>query len=193
MPERVYDHGLARIEFHFWAAPPDYTPTDTDRISLGGPMIGGIINSALRLRRALKGKALKYDLAGKPFAVVVGIADPMCDLDDVLNALVGDTGFVPATGEARRTEDGVFGPQASNGRGRRRPELSAVFALQDWFPGGPYLPRITRFDNPVAAAEFPTDALPFDAHWGVAGRTEKHIRGNWLARPRPATFADTVA
>ncbi|MEV6350782.1 hypothetical protein [Actinoplanes sp. NPDC051851] len=191
MPEKVYDHGTARIDFHFWAA--DSAPDDTDRISVGGPPIGGFINSASRLRAALKYKTKKYDLRGKPFAVVVGLVDPMCDLDDVLNALVGDTAVVLATGEDTRTEDGVFGPQASNGRGQRRPELSAVFALQNWFPGGPYVPRLTRFDNPVAAVEFPADALPFGGHWGVTGKTERQVRADWLVRPVPPTFADTAA
>lgn len=156
-------------------------------------MIGGIINSAFRLREALKNKAKKYDLRGKPFAIVVGLVDPMCDLDDVLSALVGNTAVVLATGESTRIGDGVFGPQASDGRGRRRPDLSTVFALQNWFPGGPYRPRITRFDNPIATAEFPADALPFGGHWGVAGKTEQQVRADWLVRPVPPTFADTAA
>jgi hypothetical protein len=61
--------------------------------------------------------------------------------------------------------------------------LSAVFALQDWFPGGPYHPRFTRFDNPLAATAFPADALPFDGHWGATQRGPTYVRADWLVPP----------
>jgi hypothetical protein len=51
------------------------------------------------------------------------------------------------------------------------------------FPGGPYRPRITRFDNPLAAAPFPADALPFDGHWGATERGPAYVRAAWLIRP----------
>jgi len=183
VPEKLYEHGSGRLDFHFWPAPAGYTPKAGDRISVGGPAIGGFVNSAHRLRRRLRSKAAKYDLRGKPFAIVVGVGDPMCDLDDVLDALTGNPAVVVATGESTREENGVYGPQRHGGRGVRRPALSAVFAVQEWFPAGPYRPRITRFDNPFAAATFPADALPFDGHWGEVGRSPTGVRADWLVPP----------
>lgn len=183
VPEKLYEYGSSRLEFHFWPTPAGYTPRAADRISIGGPAIGGFINSAYRLRRLLRSKAVKYDLRGKPFAIVAGIGDPMCDLDDVLDALTGTPAVVVATGESTREENGVYGPQRRDGRGVRQPTLSAVFAVQEWFPGGPYRPRITRFDNPFAAAPFPADALPFDGHWGEIDRSPTHARADWLVPP----------
>lgn len=128
-------------------------------------------------------KAAKYDLGGKPFAIVIGVADRMCDLDDILDALAGQAAVVIATGERTRQKNGVYGPRTTPGSGPRWPGLSAVFALQDWFPGGPYHPRFTRFDNPLAATAFPADALPFDGHWGATQRGATYVSADWLVPP----------
>jgi hypothetical protein len=50
---------------------------------------------------------------------------------------------------------------------------------------GPYHPRYTRFDNPLAAKAFPADALPFDGHWGATQRDATHVSADWLVRPVP--------
>ncbi len=116
----------------------------------------------------------------------------MCDLDDVRDALVGTPAVVVATGESTRAEDGVFGPQKLGRHGVRRSALSAVFAIQEWFPGGPYRPRITRFDNPLPAAQFPTEALPIDGHWGEVDKSPTGVLADWLlppASPIPALDA----
>jgi len=55
----------------------------------------------------------------------------------ILDALAGQAAVVVATGESTRQKNGVYGLRASPGSGPRWPGLSAVFALQDWFPGGP--------------------------------------------------------
>jgi hypothetical protein len=94
---------------------------------------------------------------------VAGIRDIMCDLGEVHGALTGTSAVVIATGEGIRKGDGFFG----NGRHRaagKHQRVSAVFSIHEWFPGGPYQPRITRFDNPFATAPFPADALPFGGH-----------------------------
>lgn len=61
--------------------------------------------------------------------------------------------------------------------------MSAVYTLHDWFPGGFYQPRLTRFDNPFASVGFPHDALPFTGYWGVVHQRGKHIQADWI---RPA-------
>ena len=48
--------------------------------------------------------------------------------------------------------------------------VSTVYSLHDWFPGGSYQPRITRFDNPLSEAAFPRETLPFGGHGGVQQR-----------------------
>ncbi|MFC5001951.1 hypothetical protein ACFPIJ_29470 [Dactylosporangium cerinum] len=55
-----------------------------------------------------------------------------------------------------------------------------MYSLHDWFPGGAYQPRLTRFDNPFAAAPFPDDALPCGGHWGVSHCDESWVRADWL-------------
>jgi hypothetical protein len=54
---------------------------------------------------------------------------------------------------------------------------------------GPYRPRITRFDNPFAAAPFPADALPFGGHWG--GRQKPDTRAGGLVGPPGRTDPST--
>jgi hypothetical protein len=149
---------------------------------LGGASIGGCVDSALWLRERLDDKAIKYDLRSKPFAIVVGVRDSMCDLDEVHQALTGTPAIMIPSGEGVRRGDGFFG----NGRDRadgKHQRVSAVFSIHDWYPGGPYVPRITRFDNPFTAAPFPADALPFGGHWGKVERGPQYVRAGWLVPP----------
>jgi len=182
MPEKVYATSAVEIAFRFLALPESYVVEDGDRIVLGGAPIGGCVDSAWRLRERLDDKAVKYDLRGKPFAIVVGVRDSMCDLGDVHQALTGTPAVVVATGEGVRKGDGFFGTGQDRADGKHR-RVSAVFSVQEWYPGGPYLPRITRFDNPFTAAPFPADALPFGGHWGEVDRDPKHVRADWLVPP----------
>jgi len=136
----------------------------------------------LRLRDRLEDQAVKYDLRGKLYAIVVSVRDIMCDLDEVHEAIAGTPGIVIATGQAVRKGDGFFGVGRERAHGKRR-RVSAVYSFHEWFPGGPYQPRITRFDNPFATAPFLLDALPVTGHWGAVERTTTHIRADWLVWP----------
>jgi len=182
MPEKVYATSAVEIAFRFLALPKSYVVEDRDRIVLGGASIGGRVDSAWRLRERLDDKAVKYDLRGKPFAIVVGVRDSMCDLGDVHQALTGTPAVVVATGEGVRKGDGFFGTGRNRADGKHQ-RVSAVFSVQEWYPGGPYLPRITRFDNPFAATPFPAEALPFGGHWGEVDRDPKRVRADWLVPP----------
>jgi hypothetical protein len=106
----------------------------------------------------------------------------MCDLSDVYHALVGTEEVIVATLESRLKGDGFFGLWDGRGGGKHQ-RVSAVFSIHEWYPGGPYRPRITRVDNPLASAPFPDDALPFSGRWGVTERGATHVRADWLVPP----------
>lgn len=182
--KKVYSTRVVDIVVDFWPLIPGAVVGESRNVVLGGAAVGGWVDSNLRLRERLDEKAAKYDLRGKPLAIVVGVRDPMCDVGEVHQALVGSEEVVVATLESRRKGDGFFGRWGDR-RVAKREHVSAVFSVHEWFPGGPYRPRITRFDNPLAAAPFPTDALSVDGHWGATERGPTHVRADWLVRPGP--------
>ncbi len=102
MRRKLYSTKRVEVIFCFIPHSRDYVVKDGDRVVLGGAAIGGWVNSALRLRDRLEDNAVKYDLHGKPHAVVVSVRDIMCDLDEVYEAMTGTPAFVVATGEAVR-------------------------------------------------------------------------------------------
>jgi hypothetical protein len=57
---------------------------------------------------------------------------------------------------------------------------------------GWHRPRITRFDNPMAAAPFPDDGLPYSGRWGVTERGETYVRADWLVPPVAPILASEV-
>ncbi|WP_306215267.1 hypothetical protein [Actinoplanes sp. RD1] len=182
IPEKTYVGRGTNISFQFWALPPGYRAGPQDPVVVSGAAMGGLIDSATRLRERLDTKAGKYDLGGKPFAIAVGARDSWCTLDEVHQALTGTPAVVIATGQGIRQGDGFFGTGRRHPQGKRR-HVSAVYALHDWFPGGPTEPRITRFDNPLAHQPFPADALPHHGHWGVSWRDGSRISADWLIAP----------
>lgn len=182
--KKVYSTRQVDIVIEFWPLSPGVVVEESKNVVLGGAAIGGWVDSDLRLHDRLKAKASKYDLRGKPLAIVVGVRDPMCDIGEVHQTLAGSEEVVVATLESRRKGDGFFGRWGDR-RGAKHADVSAVFSVHEWFPGGPYHPRITRFDNPLAAAPFPADALTVNGHWGATKRGAAHVRAGWLARPVP--------
>ncbi|WP_127508640.1 hypothetical protein [Actinoplanes solisilvae] len=181
-PERVYVGRSTDIAFQFYPLRRDRRPADGGASVIGGPVTGGFIDAAIRLRDRLDVKAGKYELDDKPFALVVGIRDSWCSVEEVHEALVGTPAVVIATGQATRRGDGFFGVGRKHPSGKRT-QVSSVFSLHEWFPGGPYQPRTTRFDNPFAAHGFPLDALAFQGHWGVRHRNDKRVLADWLSQP----------
>jgi hypothetical protein len=171
--------------FEFLPLPDGHTISDDACIVIGRAGTGGFVNSDIRLRDKLHEKAGKYDLRGKPYAVVVGVHDPMCEITDVRDALFGSLAVVVATGQDVRKGDGFFGVWSLSEFDGKHPQVSCVYAVEDWWPGGPYLPRVTRFDNPFAETSFPLEGLPLDAHWAVVDKGPKHVRLEWVIRPGP--------
>jgi hypothetical protein len=186
--EKVYLTKVVEIVVRFLPLSPTYVVDANARVVLDGAATSGFINSGTRLRERLDDKAdKKYDLDGKPFAIVVGVKDPMCDLSQVYEALVGSEEVVVDSEEGgvatlRRKGDGFFGIRSGREHGKRQ-QVSAVFSVHEWDPGGPYRPRITRFDNPMAAAPFPEDGLAYSGRWGLTERGATHVHADWLIPP----------
>jgi hypothetical protein len=191
--EKVYSTRTVEIVVRFFPLSPTYVVGENARVVLGGAPITGFINSGARLRDRLDDKAGKYDLHGKPFAIVVGVRDPMCDIGEVYEALVGGEEIVvptlesrrkgdDLTVESRRKGDGFFGIWGHRRDGKHQ-QVGAIFSVHEWYPGGPYQPRITRFDNPMAAAPFPEDGLPYSGRWGVTERGATSVSADWLVPP----------
>jgi hypothetical protein len=189
VPEKVYSSKTAELVFSFHPVPDAYQVKDDDRLVSDGAGIGGFVDSDIRLRGKLHDKAAKYDLRGKPYAIVIGVHDPMCDLDDIFDALIGTAAIVVATGQDVRKGDGFYGRSSRVKPAGKHTRVSCVYAIQDWWPGGLYQPRITRFDNPFAASEFPLDCLPIDAHWAEVDRGPTYVRSDWRIPPVPPKVA----
>jgi hypothetical protein len=181
-PEKVYVTSAVEIAFRFLALPENYVIQEHDEIVLAGTSVGGAVDSAVRLRERLDDKAVKYDLRGKPFAIVIGVRDPMCDFNQVHQALTGTPAVVIATGNGIRKGDGFFGTGRLRTAGKHQ-RVSAVFSIHGWNPGGSYQPQIMRYDNPFAATPFPIPALPFCGHWGEIERDSTHVKADWLVPP----------
>lgn len=100
---------------------PDATSkSDPDaRIVANGALIGGMVNSAQRLKKKLKAKAGgKYDIATAPFLIIAGLHDAFCSEDQVLSALYGGDRLTLSSGEMGRRNDGLFGPASQKNEGR---------------------------------------------------------------------------
>lgn len=178
LTRRTFRSKAVELEFTFFPRQSDSPPEPTDRIVGMGSPLGGWVNSNLRLRYALDAKAgNRYDLRGRPFAVLIGIHDSFCSLDQIVDALLGGEQVAVATGNVSRRGDGFYGrsQQYPNGKNRR---VSCVFALQDWMPGLSE-PRLLRFDNPFSEMEFPAEVLPADLCLSVAERSQQGIKFEW--------------
>jgi len=120
-----------------WALQPGYESSEDERVVLGGPAVGGLIDSAERLRDRLDTKAVKYDLREKPFAIVVGARDSWCDIGEIHEALTGTPAVVVATGASTRCGNGFYGlsndrPEGKNPQPRSFMILN-VLAFDRWW------------------------------------------------------------
>ncbi|WP_203712470.1 hypothetical protein [Asanoa siamensis] len=112
VPEKVFSRPAAEIDFHFIPVRDGWVPQADDRIAIGGPAIGGLLNGAQRLRRVMGGKAEKYDLHGRPFAswLACGTACAIWTTSSTRSSGARRWSWPPASRRATRT--------ASSGRGR---------------------------------------------------------------------------
>ena len=182
----TYTANRVRLRFMFSPCKPDPTGT-RGRIVGPGPVIGGFVKSAERLRIALQKKAGgRYELRDSPFAVCVGVHDPFCSLDQIEAALYGNVQYEVATMARSRAENGFFGrgPECPEGKNTR---ISCVFAMSNWHPWQPEKARVIRLDNPFAAQPFPEGLLAVDAQVTRVDHGNGRISFEWL----PSRPADT--
>jgi hypothetical protein len=161
-PADTYSDEWVELAFDFL---PRRNPAESSSIVAFGPAVTWWGKAAGRLRDKLSRKAgSKYDLRGRPFAVLVSVRDFSCDTEDVISALFGDEAITfpiddPDSAESTRRKNGTFGRSASTPEGRNR-RLSSIFVLmRGWVPWSTQVPTVIRFDNPFARQPFPDDVL----------------------------------
>jgi hypothetical protein len=158
--------------------------TDPDARIVGmGPMIGGVVNSGQRLKDRIEAKAGgRYDIAGVPFIVAVGVHDFLCSHDETTAALYGVEAVILATGQLTRRNDGVFGLDSEHpdGRQRRVSAVALVTGLRLW--NRPPA-EITGYENPYAADRLPHDLLPTSRRYGAIDVGDGRRALDWRASP----------
>ena len=187
LPQAVYDRDGVRIRITFIPMRTD-APAKSDpdaRIVGMGPMIGGMVNAAERLKERIVAKAGgRYDIADVPFAIAVGIHDTMCTEEQIIEALYGgeSVAFDPdGVEEARlvRRNDGVFGADKERPEGRHR-RVSGVVVLSSLRVWETPAADIAVYDNPYAARSVPEDLFKATRRFGPTERSPEGIRFDWL-------------
>lgn len=180
-PQTRFEEEGVELHFTFVQVAPD-APSRSNpdaRIVAGGPIIGGMVNSAERLRRVIRAKAGgRYDIGDAPFVVAVGIHDTFCGLDDIEQALYGgevvelDVGTQEA--QLTRGNDGLFGRDRERPEGRHR-RVSAVVTITRLNPWDESATGTVTAHNPYPLHTWPDEVLPTNERigWHVTegGRT----------------------
>lgn len=187
LPHAVYDRDGVRIAVTFVPMRRD-APAKSDpdaRIVGMGPMIGGMVNAAERLKERIVAKAGgRYDIADAPFVIAVGVHDTMCSDEQIMEALHGgeSVAFDPDNVEDAhpvRRNDGVFGAdkERSEGRHRRVSGVVVVSGLRVWAEPAA---DVAVYDNPYAARSVPEDLITATRRFGPVERRPGSIRFDWL-------------
>jgi hypothetical protein len=183
-PHVMYVDDGVQLDFTFIKRTSAIPPRPTDRIVGGGQLVGGFVDSYLRIRSALEKKVQKrYDTRGKPLAIAMGIWDTFATLDEVDDALFGNESVVVATGQVVRSNNGFFGRTRERPKGKHQ-EISCVFVRQRWYPWSSQAAILCRYDNPFAEFEFPLDIISADYRY-QATRDPSAVRMKWYPT-RPA-------
>jgi hypothetical protein len=181
LPTAVYDRDGVRIRVTFIPMKKDAgAKSDPDGHIVGmGPMIGGQVNAAERLRDRVASKAGgRYDIAEVPFVVAVGVHDTLCSDDQVMQALYGGESVVIPAGTLVRRNDGVFGADKERleGRHRRVSGVMVVNGLRAWEANAA---DVALYDNPYAARTTPDDLVPATRRFGPVDSDHDIVRFDW--------------
>ena len=142
-------------------------------------MIGGMVNSGLRLKDRLVSKAgRRYELNGAPFMIAACIHDFLCSDEQVLEALYGGEAFVVYFGQLVRRRDGFFGVDVARAVGRNT-RVSAVGVIADFSPWAPVDADIAVLENPYGATAWPSETLPWRRWFGPVEQDEQSSRFGW--------------
>ncbi|TDE38811.1 hypothetical protein E1295_33185 [Nonomuraea mesophila] len=189
-PEATYRSKGVELRFQFFPRKTDAPERPDGRIVGTGPMIGGFVDSKVRLRDRLRKKGgSRYDLQGAPFAIFIGLQDPFCTLDQIIDALYGTEQIVvpigprPISDESitfRRASDGFFGLSKERPEGKNR-RVSAIFAGRfAWHRPESLRSNAIRFDNPFASTPFPSDIISVEHTFSKVDHGSNSSSMEWM-------------
>ena len=145
-----------------------------------GPVIGGLVDSAHRLRNALHAKrASRYTLGDAPYVLAISNRDPFCSMVEWMNALYGPDQLSlrpddPVAKSLDRDRHGYFGRDPFSGRIRAEGLAAAVVLEQRLISEGL---QSFRLDNPEARTS------PDDRFFPYSRRFRQDDLGEWSWMP----------
>jgi hypothetical protein len=139
------------------------------RVVGAGPVIGGMVDSAIRLKKALRGKRpTRYDLPSLPYIVVVVNRDPFCSEDQYMQAAYGPDQIATKPAEAFATSlplqvRGFFAETRD-----RNTRLSGIAIVNGFAPWDPLQTRVLLLCNPYARLPIPEGSIPYSHKYDFA-------------------------
>lgn len=184
LPSVVYEQEGIRIRVRFRPMKAGArSKSDPEARIVGiGPMTGGWVNSAQRLKDRIAAKAGgRYEIGEVPFLVVAGLHDVFCSDDEVLDALYGCESVNVATSEATRRNDGLFQLDSVRHEGRHQ-RVSAVAVISHLRLWETPPADVTLFDNPYAARPWATEAITVTRRFGPIATANGYMSFDWISR-----------
>lgn len=174
VPTSVYQRSGVRIRLRFLPMKPEAkSKLDPEARIVGiGPRTVGFVNSGSRISDVVGKKGgERYELGAYPYLVAVGIHDPMASDDVIFDGLYGGEAVQfnqddPDDYTVVRRNDGLFGADRERTTGRHR-RISGVVTFR-YFPGGPYPPQVTLYENPFAHHSAPEVLIGESRRFGRA-------------------------
>lgn len=184
LPSAVFEQEGVRVRIWFWPMTADATTkADPDGRIVGmGPVMGGTVNSEVRLKDRIEAKAGgRYDIADVPFLIVAAVHDPLCSDNQVLSALYGGESVVLSTNEMTRRNDGLFGVDRTQSQGRHR-RVSAVAVIRQIRVWEPDRADVAVLHNPYPAHAWPAEVLPGSRFFGALSERDGMMEWGWSSR-----------
>jgi hypothetical protein len=175
-----------RVGFVPMRLEPAFRNDPDARIVGTGPMTGGMVNTAARIRDRVNSKAgARYDVDSAPFLVVVGLHSVFETDYEVVTALYGSEAVEIPSGRMTRQNDGLFGVDTRHPRGRHR-RVSAVAVLRKVHAWDPEGVDVSLLWNPFAYQPWPHRFMAATRWFGEIGRDEGRAQFGWLDEPPTA-------
>lgn len=185
LPRATYSEASGRVRVTFLPLRKNAPPiSDSEARLVGtGPLIGGQINIAARLRDRLDRKAGgRYEIADVPFIVVACLRDVFYTDHEGLSAIHGsECVVIHADGSEptlSRRNDGLFGVNQSGTQGRNR-RVSAVAIVNALLPGQRPVADVALYDNPYAVQPVPEGALLANRRFTVLDTVADSLQLGW--------------
>jgi hypothetical protein len=153
----LYEEVGVRISVRFLAMRADAaSKTDPGAQIVGmGAMIGGFVNSGQRLKDRVEDKAGgRYNIAGTPYLIAVGVHDFLCSHEQAATGLYGNEAIVVSTLQPIWRSNGVFGADRERPQGRQR-RLSGVLLVSNLHTWEAPAASLNLYENPYADSPVP--------------------------------------